>query len=88
MKLCLTWAGLAGTTPAQVRQSFIGAGVILGGAIPIGDSLGALGLFGGGAEAAAAAAEDTGATAAEDEGDHIVLGKSIGLEERAAVARR
>jgi hypothetical protein len=58
---CPSEAGAAGTTPAQVKQSFIGAVVILGGAIPFGDILGALGLFGGGADAgaAAAAAEDT-----------------------------
>jgi Pretoxin HINT domain len=60
---CASERGAAGTTPAQVKQSLIGAGMILLGTLPIGDAIGGiLGLFKG----ATTAAEDAAATAPED----------------------
>jgi hypothetical protein len=54
---CPTEAGLAGTTPQQVKQSLIGAGTILAGALtgPLADAFGLLG--------SAAAEETAGGTA-------------------------
>jgi RHS repeat-associated protein len=67
---CASERGAAGTTPAQVKQSLIGAGMILLGALPIGDAIGGLlGLFKGAATVARGAttvAGDAAATAPED----------------------
>jgi RHS repeat-associated protein len=63
---CPSEAGAAGTTPAQVKQSFLGALMVLSTAIPVGDLLDLAGLTARAPEAAAggtatAAARTTGA---------------------------
>jgi len=45
---CASERGAAGTTPEQVKQSLIGAGIVVLGTLPIGDAIGGLlGLFKG-----------------------------------------
>ena len=77
-----------------MKQSIIGAGLVLVSAIPIGDVLDALGFLGGGADAGTAAAEGAGAAdegAAEEEaaascgGESFTAGTRVLLASGAAV---
>jgi hypothetical protein len=67
---CPTEAGLAGTTPGQVKQSLIGAGTVLVGGF-LGPLADVLGLFGPATEAGATA------TAAEDAGSMFSSGSAV-----------
>ena len=55
---CPSERGAAGTTPQEVKQSFLGAIGVLLGVIPIGDIIDAAAISGAAAEDAGAAAED------------------------------
>ena len=77
---CPSERGAAGTTPAQVRTSLIGAGMVLLGAFPIGDAFAALGGLFKGADIAATATEDTAAGSG-----NLVIGKVADLQAPGAL---